>query len=69
MREFPGGLPYLEAVHPQARLLSENVFVQGEAFWWSWAERIAGRADPRGAAAAVARVLRTAGDGRPRPTP
>jgi hypothetical protein len=57
-----GQLPYLAVINPSASVLAEKVYVQGASFWWSWAERIAGREDVTGAADRLARVLRTAGE-------
>jgi hypothetical protein len=58
----PGPVPHLRITNRHARELSENIYAGHGWFWWSWAERIAGCEDPAGAAAKVARVLRTAGE-------
>lgn len=56
----PGGrLPYLDVRNPRASVLAEKVYVQGDWFWWSWAERIAGCDQVATAAGILARVLRT----------
>jgi hypothetical protein len=55
-----GQLPHLAVTNPRASVLTEKVYVQGTSFWWSWAERIAGREDVTGAADLLASVLRTA---------
>ena len=57
-----GQLPHLVVVNRSASVLAEKVYVQGQSFWWSWAERITGREDVAGAAEMLARVLRTAGE-------
>ena len=55
-----GQLPHLAVTNPRASVLTEKVYVQGGSYFWSWAERIAGRDDVTGAADLLARVLRTA---------
>lgn len=55
----PGRLPWLDVRNPRASVLTERVYAQAGAFWWSWAERIADCAEVPAAAAALARVLRT----------
>jgi hypothetical protein len=58
----PGGrLPYLHVRNPAASVLSERVYAQADAFWFSWAEKIAGCDDVTTAAVTLARVLRTVG--------
>jgi hypothetical protein len=54
---IPGHQPSLAVRNPEAPVLSENVVVAAEWFWWSWAERIAAVADVADAARQVARVL------------
>jgi hypothetical protein len=56
----PGKLPYLQVSNPQATALTERVYAQANAFWFSWADRIADCAEPSTAAVTLARVLRTA---------
>jgi hypothetical protein len=60
VRALAGRLPYLDVRNPRASVLAEKVYVQGDSFWWSWAERIAGCAEVTTAAGMLARVLRTA---------
>ena len=60
MRVPPGSPPYLDVRNPHASVLSERVYVQADAYWYSWCERIAGCDQPDAAAAALARVLRIA---------
>ena len=62
VRTLAGRLPYLDVRNPRASVLGERVYVEGGSFWWSWAERIAGREDVTAAAAMLARVLRVAGE-------
>jgi hypothetical protein len=62
VRTPAGRLPYLDVRNPQASVLSEQVYVQGESYWWSWAERIAPRDHVTTAAGILARVLRAAGE-------
>lgn len=64
-----GRLPslYVQNPEPGAAMLCEHIFAspgQDGAwwYWWSWADKIAPAADPRAAAAAITRVLRTATD-------
>jgi hypothetical protein len=54
----PGRLPYLDVRNPRASVLAEKVYAQADAFWYSWAERIAGCDEVTTAAAILARVLR-----------
>ena len=56
----PGRLPYLDVTNPSASILSERVYASTEAFWFSWAERIAGCDEVSTAADILAQVLRTA---------
>jgi hypothetical protein len=56
-------LPYLIVRNPSAAVLTETLYAEDGAYWWSWWDRIAGWEDPATAAGIVARVLRTA-DGR-----
>lgn len=53
-----GRLPYLDVRNPRASVLTEKVYAQAGAFWYSWAERIAGCDEVTAAAAILARVLR-----------
>lgn len=55
-----GRLAYLHVRNPSVSVLSEKVYVQAEAFWFSWAEKIAGRDNPADAAETLARVLAAA---------
>jgi hypothetical protein len=57
-----GQLPHLAVINPSASALAEKVYVQGQSYWWSWAERITGREDVAGAADMLARVLRAVGE-------
>lgn len=58
-----GRLPYLQVRNPHVSVLSETVYAQAGAFWFSWGERIA-RCDQAGTAAGIlARVLRSTGAG------
>ncbi len=59
LRTPQGRLPYLDVRNPRASMLAERVYAQAEAFWWSWAERIAGCDEVTAAASILARVLRT----------
>ncbi|HEY1920514.1 MAG TPA: hypothetical protein VGH27_33515 [Streptosporangiaceae bacterium] len=59
VRQMADRLPYLHVRNPDASALSEKVYVQGDSFWWSWAERIAGCNQAATAAGILARVLRT----------
>lgn len=58
VRTLAGRLPYLDVRNPRASVLTEKIYVQGDSFWWSWAERIAARGDVRTTATTLARVLR-----------
>lgn len=59
VRTLVGRRPYLDVRNPRASVLTEQVHVQGGAYCWSWAERIAGCDEVTTAAATLARVLRT----------
>jgi hypothetical protein len=54
-----GRLPSLAVTNPWATALSETIMVEGQWFWWSWAERIAEVGDLPAAAASIHRVLST----------
>ena len=54
-----GRPPYLDVRNPRASALTERVYAQAGAFWWSWAERIASCEEMTKAATILARVLRT----------
>jgi hypothetical protein len=54
-----GRRPHLHVTNRGATVLSENVYSDGEWFFWGWAQRIAPIADLAGAAAAIDRVLAT----------
>jgi hypothetical protein len=54
----------LSITNRRAVQLTENIYSDGEWFWWSWAQRIAPVADPAAAAAAVDRVLNALGGPR-----
>ncbi|HUC58473.1 MAG TPA: hypothetical protein VMA95_13810 [Streptosporangiaceae bacterium] len=60
-----GRIPSLHVVNPGMPRLAEDVYVGRSQdgqwwFWWPWAERIAPGGDIAEAAAAVARVLKSA---------
>jgi hypothetical protein len=57
-----GRRPCLSITNRRAVQLTENIYSDGEWFWWSWAQRIAPVAEVAAAAAAVGRVLRSGGD-------
>jgi hypothetical protein len=59
VRAVPGRLPYLDVRNPRASVLAEKVYAQAGAFWFSWAEKIAGCDEVTTAAGILARVLRT----------
>lgn len=42
VRTLGGRLPHLDVSTPRAARLSEKVYVQGDSYWWPWAERISG---------------------------
>ena len=52
-----GGRPVLVVSNPRMPMLSENILVEADWYWWSWAERIVRTADLPGAADAIAHVL------------
>lgn len=52
-------LPYLDVRNPRASVLSERIYAQADAYWYSWAEKIAGCDQVAEAAAILARVLRS----------
>lgn len=56
----PGRLPHLHVRNPRAGALTEKIYAQAGAYWYSWAEKIAGCDEPAIAAGILARVLRTA---------
>lgn len=62
VRRPDGRLPHLDVRNPRATVLTERVYVQAGAFWWSWAERIADDDEVTTAASILARVLRTVDD-------
>lgn len=62
VRTLASRLPYLDVRNPRASVLSEQVYVQGGSYWWSWAERIAPRDQVTTAAEILARVLRAVGE-------
>jgi hypothetical protein len=62
VRTLAGRLPYLDVRNSRASALSEQVYAQGESYWWSWAERIAPRDQVATAAGILARVLRAVGE-------
>ena len=53
---------YVQVSNPRASILSESVYAQENAYWWSWWEKIADWDDAAAAAAILARVLRTVGE-------
>lgn len=58
LRAPHGRLPYLDVRNPRASVLTEKIYAQAGAYWYSWAERIAGCDEVTTAAAILARVLR-----------
>jgi hypothetical protein len=62
LRTPAGRLPFLEVRNPATSVLTERVYAQADAFWWSWAERIAGCDQVTTAADMLTRVLRTLGE-------
>jgi hypothetical protein len=59
-----GWRPSLAVRNPRAPALSETVLAGEEAYWWPWADPIAGMADAGTAADVIARVLAAVpGDG------
>ena len=59
-----GRRPHLSITNRRAPVLTENIYSDGESFWWGWAERIARVGDISGAAAAIDRVLQVLGGNR-----
>jgi hypothetical protein len=59
-----GRRPHLHITNRRAPVMTENIYSDGEAFFWGWAERIAPVADLAAAAAAVDRVLKMLGGNR-----
>jgi uncharacterized ParB-like nuclease family protein len=57
MRTPEGKLPYLDVRNPRVQVLTEKVYAQADAFWFGWAQRIAGCDEIAKAADTVARVL------------
>ncbi|MGH3155447.1 MAG: hypothetical protein ACRDNF_02555 [Streptosporangiaceae bacterium] len=57
MRTPEGKLPYLEVRNPSVQALTEKVYAQADAYWFGWAERIAGCEEVAKAADTLARVL------------
>ena len=57
----PGVRPYLEIRNPQAAVMTDQIYAEGEYFVWSWDQPVARRDEVAGAADKVARVLRTLG--------
>lgn len=53
-------LPYLEVRNPQVSALSERVYAQAGAYWFSWAQKISDTDNPADAARRLDRVLATA---------
>jgi hypothetical protein len=53
----PGKLPYLQVSNPQVDVLTERIYAQAGAYWYSWAQKIADSDNPASAASAVSRVL------------
>lgn len=53
----PGRRPCLRITNRHARALTENIYSDGEWFWWGWAERLAPITDVTTAASVVAKVL------------
>jgi hypothetical protein len=51
--------PSLEVINPHARVLTDRVYVERDAYWWSWAERLGPVEDLTAASEAVRRVLST----------
>jgi hypothetical protein len=60
-----GRLPYLDVRNPQAAVMSEHIYAQADAFFWPWAEPIAGRGQISAAADIITRVLRVITPGPP----
>ena len=56
--------PHLHITNRHATMLRENIYSDGEHFYWGWAQRIGPIADLAAAAAAVDRVLHVLGGKR-----
>ena len=56
-----GRRPHLHVTNRQATVLSENIYCDGQFYWWGWAERIAPVSELTAAVESVARVLRVLG--------
>jgi hypothetical protein len=52
------GRPHLRIANRAAAQLTENVYCDGDFYWWGWAERIGPVADVAAVAGIIARVLR-----------
>jgi hypothetical protein len=52
------GRPHLRITNRAAARLTENVYCDGDFYWWGWAERIGPVTDVAAAAGIIARVLR-----------
>jgi hypothetical protein len=52
------GRPHLHIANRASVQLTENVYCDGDFYWWGWAERIGPVADPAAVAGVIARVLR-----------
>jgi hypothetical protein len=57
----PGVRPYLHIRNPQAAVMSDQVYAEGEFFVWSWHQPVARRDQIAEAADRIATVLRTLG--------
>ena len=57
----PGVRPHLNIRNPQAAVMSDQIYAEGEYFVWSWHQPVARRDEVTDAADKVARVLRTLG--------
>jgi hypothetical protein len=58
-----GRRPHLHIANRGAAQLTENIYCDGDSYWWGWAERIGPVADVAAVAGIIARVLRTVGTG------
>jgi len=56
-----GRRPHLHITNRNATVLSENIYVGDDWYWWGWAERIAPVSELTAAVESVARVLRVLG--------
>jgi len=56
-----GRRPHLHVTNRQATVLSENIYCDGQWYWWGWAERIAPVSELSAAVESVGRVLRALG--------